>query len=693
MSCFFRPRLSIPLGSVCFAALVAPAFAQGEGVLAFVPLDPIVVSQEAADAGADHLDGADIFVKSGGDLDRALRDTPGAFTRQASDNPGITVNIRGMQSAGRVNSMIDGVPQTFRNVSGHAGTSDTLVYVDPGLLAGVDITRGAVSGAQGLGTLGGAADFRTLEAGDVLRDGRSTGGLYRFYAGTNGRDWGSTLAGAMRGAGFEGVAAISGYGQDHFEDGHGVKTTSGDAASPRSYLLKGAFDLGAAGRLQVSGMDYRADFDAAGSSGYAWEVENKTASILHRWTPNRLVDLSTQIYWNETTIDMPRDTSGSDTQDGAFVGRSGVNTGHGMNMTNRSALSVVGVPVVLSYGFAWSSDEYEGKRKAGSNADGRLIKSGGFVDGAFDFGRIGLEAGLRYDHYALSGATEYSDTGAVQQTASRSDGQWNPHVKLSYALHPEATIFASYARTMRPPTAQEMFYPSSSHITWARIAEPNLDLQAERADTFELGGTWRGHDMLSAGDMVSLNATLFRSDIDNYITYGTFGGPTDGVTWLNTDGTTRMQGLELEARYDTDTWYGGLSLTLADTDKPLSVYGGATASTAELPDDYATLDVGRRWMGGAITTGAKVRYIGTSTTYPMIYSMGTTTVGEKIKIDDTVLLDLYATWQVNPQFDLYANIENVADTYYLDANASFNEAENGLGGRGRTLAVGGTIRF
>ncbi len=85
--------------------------------------------------------------------------TPGAFTREVVEQPGIVVNVRGMQGMGRVNTMIDGVPQNFRNLSGHSGTFDNMAYVDSNMLAGVDITRGAVSGAEGVGTLSGAAEF------------------------------------------------------------------------------------------------------------------------------------------------------------------------------------------------------------------------------------------------------------------------------------------------------------------------------------------------------------------------------------------------------------------------------------------------------------------------------------------------------------------------------------------------------
>jgi hemoglobin/transferrin/lactoferrin receptor protein len=133
-----------------------------------------------------------------GKIDTAIRMTPGAFTRQLDEQPGVTVNIRGMQGMGRVNQMIDGVPQTFRNLSGHTGTFDNMVYVDQNLLAGVDITRGAAPGADGMGTLSGAANFRTIGIDDVLLPGKDYGGLVTLQAGTNGYDFSRLTAGGWR---------------------------------------------------------------------------------------------------------------------------------------------------------------------------------------------------------------------------------------------------------------------------------------------------------------------------------------------------------------------------------------------------------------------------------------------------------------------------------------------------------------
>ncbi|NJO24012.1 MAG: TonB-dependent receptor plug domain-containing protein, partial [Sphingomonadales bacterium] len=100
------------------------------------------------------------------DTGDVLRSMPGTFTRENPQNPGVAVNIRGLEGSGRVNMMIDGVRQNFR-FTGHEAQG--FAYVDPALLAGVDIARGAVSTVGGAGALVGTANLRTLDVDDIVK--------------------------------------------------------------------------------------------------------------------------------------------------------------------------------------------------------------------------------------------------------------------------------------------------------------------------------------------------------------------------------------------------------------------------------------------------------------------------------------------------------------------------------------------
>ena len=127
------------------------------------------------------------------DTGDVLRSMPGTFTRESPQNAGVAVNIRGFEGSGRVNMMIDGVRQNFR-FTGHEAQG--FVYVDPALLAGVDIARGAVSTAGGAGALVGTANLRTLDVDDIIKPGQKTGVMTTLTYGTNGVGWQEMLAAA-----------------------------------------------------------------------------------------------------------------------------------------------------------------------------------------------------------------------------------------------------------------------------------------------------------------------------------------------------------------------------------------------------------------------------------------------------------------------------------------------------------------
>jgi hemoglobin/transferrin/lactoferrin receptor protein len=90
---------------------------------------------------------------------------PGVWFSERGDDPGSSINIRGLQDFGRVAVLIDGARQDFQR-SGHFANGQ--FYVDPEFLAGVDVVRGPVANVYGSGAIGGVASFRTKELSDII---------------------------------------------------------------------------------------------------------------------------------------------------------------------------------------------------------------------------------------------------------------------------------------------------------------------------------------------------------------------------------------------------------------------------------------------------------------------------------------------------------------------------------------------
>jgi hemoglobin/transferrin/lactoferrin receptor protein len=209
------------------AATAAPEAAPVEDV----PDTP--AARDAAAKAAAYDAPAGISVVGGGELDtfgstrvdNVLRAQAGTFSRESVNQPGISVNIRGFEGNGRVNMMIDGARQNFRFL-GHE--SSGFLYVDPQLLAGIDIQRGAISTAGGSGTLAGSANFRTIGVEDIILPGKDSGILSSVTWGSNGIGWQEMVAAAARTDTAGVAAAISHRDQSRYKNGDGQTVPFGD---------------------------------------------------------------------------------------------------------------------------------------------------------------------------------------------------------------------------------------------------------------------------------------------------------------------------------------------------------------------------------------------------------------------------------------------------------------------------------
>ncbi|EIJ71217.1 TonB-dependent receptor [Haemophilus parahaemolyticus] len=122
-------------------------------------------------------------------IDQVIRSIPGAFTQQDKGSGVVSVNIRGENGLGRVNTMVDGVTQTFYSTaldSGQSGGSSQFgAAIDPNFIAGVDVNKSNFSGTSGINALSGSANFRTLGVNDVITDDKPFGFILKGMTGSN----------------------------------------------------------------------------------------------------------------------------------------------------------------------------------------------------------------------------------------------------------------------------------------------------------------------------------------------------------------------------------------------------------------------------------------------------------------------------------------------------------------------------
>lgn len=101
---------------------------------------------------------------------------PGVAASGGANGAGLQVNIRGLQGMGRVKTMIDGTVQNASTYKGYPGNRDD-TYIDPDLIATVDIKKGPDAGPQGAGVVGGIVSMRTIDARDIITDPEKNWGI------------------------------------------------------------------------------------------------------------------------------------------------------------------------------------------------------------------------------------------------------------------------------------------------------------------------------------------------------------------------------------------------------------------------------------------------------------------------------------------------------------------------------------
>ncbi|MBW6417495.1 TonB-dependent receptor domain-containing protein [Celeribacter sp. PS-C1] len=658
-------------------------------------LDLIVVEGNINDTSVQTLSGGETVLLEGeavsdsytGDVATALRSVPGVFTRSPGDNPAVTVNIRGMQGLGRVNTMIDGIPQTFRNMSGHGGSYDDQVFVDPGLVAGADVAKGAVAGPAGMGALAGAANFRTIGIDDVLDGEKRVGGMLKFSAGTNGYGPHVTAAGAMQGNFATGgdwgtMLAISGYENGQYADGDGTKSSEYTQDEPLTILAKARFRPSDALEINVAAQDYNNKMFPASSSGYIWDMERQSVSADLRYNPaSELIDITASAYWQDFSFDFPEGEGRSST--GSYIGREGTDISKGFSVSNSSRISP---DLRLDYGLAWSNNDYDVNELGGTNGSGELDKLGAFLQASYQMGAWDFGAGLRYDTWELSGEIPETVNNLTTVVPLDNSGEeLLPNLSARYHFSDALSTYASYAKTMRAPTATEMFYGvnGNAHTGGGTTIRVNPDLDSEKAETFEIGVNY-------ATELYNVSASAFQSNVEDFIVFETDSDNT--VRFINVPGKTTLRGIELAGGFETERFFGTLSVTLSDTDQPASQQaGGGHDQYGELPNEYLTLDLGVKFQGDDGRIGARMRYVGDSVVAR--YTSFTDMTAMMIDKPSYTLFDLYGTYQVSETAELFASVENVFDTYYVEANSGDTSLNGGIGGRGRTFTLGATFRF
>ncbi|MFT4191773.1 MAG: TonB-dependent hemoglobin/transferrin/lactoferrin family receptor, partial [Comamonas sp.] len=696
---------------------------------------------------------ASVAVITRDDIDRLqARNTSDLFAETAGVNvavdrtsPGVAVNIRGLQDFGRVNMMVDGARQNFRQVVGHSNTSRA--YVDADLLGGVDIDKGLSSTAGGAGVLAGSVNFRTLEVGDLVDKDGKIGGRVNATTGSNGYNFqGSAAVGyrASEDLGF--VAAVSRKKVGEYDPG-----TRGDPYVPATYastvtdgaieytdqdqtsaLLKADLKLSSTQRLKLGYVAYQAEYAEDTSRD---KLTNHTLNASYEWKPgSRWIDLKATAYAVRTTS--ARDRSGTSASSSQGIDNQTIRTTTlGATLENTARLQAWGQDFEWVQGGEIFRDRtHSAASTNGSNASSYLLDGdastwttlsnpAGIRTVASVFNQLSwfhqdwlqLSGGLRYDRYYLQGAGDvylgtvaYGDDstqGWSHVDVDRHGGRLQP--KLSLALTPTDWLqpFASVGLGYRPPAITETLLSGLHSGSNAIPYLPNPNLKPETSRNYEIGVNLKRDGWLLSGDKARLKAALFRNDVSNYIMIADVVNPSSALTnisnmgYVNLDGTAVFKGFELQADYDASRWFAQFSYTRTLSDLGEGTYNrcplGCSVSTqgtasgisffSITPENKFALSGGVRLFERKLTLGARWTY---NSGTPNVFNNKTLQLRTGAW-SGYHLIDLWASYQATRNLTLRATVQNLRDQLYYDALSGTDFYR----GPGRTYLVSVNWKF
>ncbi|MDC9593250.1 TonB-dependent receptor domain-containing protein [Xenorhabdus sp. IM139775] len=683
-------------------------------------------------------------------VDSILRSLPGTYTQlDASQGQGVVgVNIRGLSGFGRVNMMVDGVSQSFYGSApsefGHGNQpyNQFGALVDPNFIVRVDIARGQADDADSINALVGSANFRTIGVDDVVFEGNNLGVRTKWTYGNNGigRSGMMAVAGKTQAFSPEGslgaLFAFSGHNiEAHYRNADGISseefgTSNTFKQKPNSQLMKLNIKPNEFHDLELSSRLYHNKFNRR-------HIDNYDYYLKYHYTPfTELVDTKIMISTSNGQQRL------QDRATGVLSASEAKSRSDSINIRNTSRFNYADTDFAFTLGSKWMRTEYRkniGTSSPDEKTDGEMRENNGFSpsgkqDIASIYSKLKIERGiytadlmLNYQDYSVKGLKPACDKrincfprGEAQLNLK--ERGFNPSILLSAEIIPEFQPFVSYTHSMRAPNAQEIFFSNEGGNSI------NPFLKGEKAETYQIGFNSYRPNLIVEGDSFRLKATMFHTKIKNYIFSESYllcaegrickndGTLTDGdwsgidpnfnmYIYSNSLTPVTMRGYELSMNYDAGIFYSTLAYSQQKTQQPISIssviFGASPAS--QLPERYATLDMGIRLFDEKMRIGAIAKYTGKSSHQDA--SMELNEEGfmpvQMLK-DDKIptIFDLYTDYEINKNILVKFSIQNLTNRNYSDAlnrmNSSAFLAEQDTKtqtARGRTYVMGAEIRF
>lgn len=643
-----------------------------------------------------------------------FRSTPGVISA-GSRGTSIQPNIRGLQGSDRVKTTIDGAEQSVSSYRGYIGNRDE-TYIDPDLIAGIDITKGPTAG-----TIGGLVALRTISASDIITGDKNWGVQLKGGVGNNtikplphgvdhrnidprdrpsffeGDTWNGSVAGAVNYENFEGIVAYAKRNRGNYFAGTNTNGKIGgidrwgaptekfsapgeevpnSSEDTESFLAKGKLKWGNNQSLELGYRTYDSisgEIIEQGSllGGIEWplvDIAAKSYTARYRWKPddNDLINLRANAWRTDLAVgmlsegDVWKDVRTSDMFGGDI----------GNVFVFKTSVGQLSIDTGADYTF----QNYWGDASAfwGAGSGGKRTTVGEFANAKFEPADwLSLSGGVRYDWFQNEIPPWIS--GLPERLWKRDGSGVSFNAGTTVTPFDGLQLFALFKQGLKAPAARE------------------FGLEPERANSYELGFNVLRDSVLVADDKLRFKAAGFYNIYDDYIVRYRVDPRLPYVAYNIHSAT--YQGLEFSGSYDAGRFFfEGAFTNYIDVEYCLtsskcssfafsSDFGGGYVP----PKFHGSLTAGVRFFEQKLTLGARTHFASTRIGGVMTQGGG---LSPPATWPEYGIYDVFGSYKINEHAEMNFSVENITDEYYFDALTSI-----GVASPGRTATLSFTSRF
>ncbi|MDH4982420.1 TonB-dependent receptor [Hyphomicrobium sp. D-2] len=643
-----------------------------------------------------------------------FRSTPGVISA-GSRGTSIQPNIRGLQGADRVKTTIDGAEQSVSSDRGYIGSRDES-YIDPDLIAGVDITKGPTNG-----TIGGLVAMRTISAPDIITGDKNWGVQVKGGIGNNtikplpygidhrnieardrpsffeGNAWNGSLAGAVDYEHFEGIVAYAKRNRGNYFAGTRTNGKIGgidrwgaptekfsapgeevpnSSEETESLLAKGKLKWADNQSLELAYRTYDSisgEIIEQGSllGGIEWplvDIAAKSYTARYRWNPdnNDLINVRANVWHTDLAVAMlGRGDVWNDVRTSTMVGG---DIGNVFKFETSVGL------LSLDTGAEYTFQNYWGDPTAfwGGGSTGKRTTLAEFANATFEPADwLSITGGIRYDWF--ENEIPPWVRGLPERLWKRDGDGVSLNGGVTLTPLDGLQVFGLFKQGLKAPAARE------------------FGLDPERANSHELGFNILRDSVLVANDVLRFKTAAFHNTYDDYIVRYR-ASPNLPYFSLNIDSAI-YKGFEFSGSYDSGRFFfegaftNYIDIQYCLTSSTCSSFTFSTDSGGGYvpPKFHGSLTAGVRLFEQKLTLGARTHFASERIGGVMTQAGG---LSPPPTWPEYGIYDLFGSYKLNEKTELSFSVENVTDEYYFDALTAI-----GLASPGRTGTLSFTARF